>query len=728
MARRLLLLLLLALVRPLGADPPAPVSAEAEDLFSRGVDALSQKDPSPAGPIFEDLQRRYPLPAWKARIDFLTAHRLLEKGDDAGAVKAFFALDARSIGLQAYGHYFLATALERLKKRDAAAEWFRTAYAEDDKFVPRIRAALAAARLAGNPAEQTQALEMLESSMATAQGEERRDALAARFELASRLGSAQALERAARDLLKWEPELLESSRLPSALVRQARRLFGDLSETERISVCRRIFDSGDARGALENCGKLSESELSASDRDALNLLRARALSRLGRFPAALSHARKITGATPDGFAARLTEADAALRQALRARSRKRKPAQVRDLAEKVAAELARRFEEPSSQAAPLEIRFEALRSLLFLSAAAGDRAKAVSAAREIVRIDPRASWGFETLWHMTWEKIADKDYAPALAELDELASIYREISSARRLQYWRARCLERLGKPGEATEAGRPLTCADPPDLYAHFASEWKRPCAGTETSEPGERSGEFARVDELLRIRLYDEARDEAAALPESRGKKLRQAAASFALGDFASSSALVKSAFPEIGTAMESSVPEQWRRLYYPIDPEGAVESSAREFGLDRSLWLALVRQESAFNPKARSRAGAVGMTQLMPGTARRLSRKVLRKKFQKAFLYDPAVNVRLGASYLRSLLDEFDNDKLMAVASYNAGPGRIRGFLRDNPDLSADARLEALPFPETRDYVRRVFLYAESYRELYPEERGSAPVATR
>jgi soluble lytic murein transglycosylase len=328
---------------------------------------------------------------------------------------------------------------------------------------------------------------------------------------------------------------------------------------------------------------------------------------------------------------------------------------------------------------------------------------------------------------MTWEKIAAREYAPALAELNELSSIYHEISGARRLQYWKARCLEKLGRAGEATETGRPLTCADPPDLYARFASEWKLPCAGAEASEPAENSGEFVRVDELLRLRLYDEARDEAAALSDSRGKKLRQAAASFALGDFASSSALVKSAFPEMGTARESSVPEQWRRLYYPIDPDGAVESSAREFGLDRSLWLALVRQESAFNSRARSRAGAVGMTQLMPGTARRLSRKVLRKKFQNAFLYDPAVNVRLGASYLRSLLDEFDNDKLMAVASYNAGPGRIRGFLRDNPDLAADTRLESLPFPETRDYVRRVFLFAESYRELYPEEKSAAPAAS-
>jgi soluble lytic murein transglycosylase len=106
-------------------------------------------------------------------------------------------------------------------------------------------------------------------------------------------------------------------------------------------------------------------------------------------------------------------------------------------------------------------------------------------------------------------------------------------------------------------------------------------------------------------------------------------------------------------------------------------------------------------------------------MPGTARRLSRKVLKRRFQTAFLYDPAVNVRLGASYLRQLLDLFGGNVLLAVAAYNAGPGRIGGIVRANPQQPADERLESLPAAETRDYVRRVLLFSESYRELYPKK---------
>jgi soluble lytic murein transglycosylase len=335
-------------------------------------------------------------------------------------------------------------------------------------------------------------------------------------------------------------------------------------------------------------------------------------------------------------------------------------------------------------------------------------------------LDAGATWGFEALWKLAWEKIESGDPSGALADILALASIYHEISASRRMQYWSARCYEKLGKADAAGELGHALVCANPSDLYARFSAQWQTPCSSPVPPEPPENSGVFERVDELLRLRFYPEARREADRLPASRGRELRRAVASFALGDFASATGEVKTAYPQIGTVLEGEVPDQWRRLYYPVATGGIVEAAAREFGIDPSVFRAIVRQESAYNARAKSRAGAAGLTQLMPGTARLLSRTVLKKRFRTAFLYDPATNVRLGASYMRQLLDRFGNDVLMALAAYNAGPGRIGGFLRDHPELPADARLESLPAAETRDYVRRVFLYSESYRELYPEKQ--------
>jgi soluble lytic murein transglycosylase len=128
-------------------------------------------------------------------------------------------------------------------------------------------------------------------------------------------------------------------------------------------------------------------------------------------------------------------------------------------------------------------------------------------------------------------------------------------------------------------------------------------------------------------------------------------------------------------------------------------------------------LVRQESVFDPQARSRAGALGLTQLMPATAKSLSRSVLRIRYRRAFLYDPSMNARLGAAYLRSLYDRFSDNPLWALAAYNGGPTRMARVLRENAGLPEDEVFESHPAYETRDYVRRVMLFAGSYRELYP-----------
>jgi soluble lytic murein transglycosylase len=194
--------------------------------------------------------------------------------------------------------------------------------------------------------------------------------------------------------------------------------------------------------------------------------------------------------------------------------------------------------------------------------------------------------------------------------------------------------------------------------------------------------------------------------------------AEADFALGRFATAAAAAKRAFREIGTAQEGRVPDGWRRLHYPIEQGGFLSTDAREFHLDPALLRALVRQESVFNPGARSHAGALGLSQLLPGTAKPLAKSVLRVRYRRAFLYDPGINARLGAAFFRQLLDRFGGDRAYALAAYNGGPARMQRVLTENRGRLEDEIIESHPFGETRDYVRRVLLYAESYRALYPE----------
>jgi soluble lytic murein transglycosylase len=129
-------------------------------------------------------------------------------------------------------------------------------------------------------------------------------------------------------------------------------------------------------------------------------------------------------------------------------------------------------------------------------------------------------------------------------------------------------------------------------------------------------------------------------------------------------------------------------------------------------------LVRQESVFAADAKSHAGALGLTQLMPATAKGLVRSVLRVRYRRAFLYDPGVNARLGAAYLKSLFERFDGNSVFALAAYNGGPTRMARLLRENAGLPEDEVFESHPAYETRHYVRVVLLFAESYRTLYPD----------
>jgi len=134
-----------------------------------------------------------------------------------------------------------------------------------------------------------------------------------------------------------------------------------------------------------------------------------------------------------------------------------------------------------------------------------------------------------------------------------------------------------------------------------------------------------------------------------------------------------------------------------------------------------LAVARQESLFDPAARSPAGAIGLMQLLPGTAESVAREIGEAFSRGRLAQDPSYNLRLGASYLGQQLARFDNEPVLALAAYNAGPRRVTEWLEVNGDPrgSDPYRLidwiELIPFAETRNYVQRVLEGRTMYRVL-------------
>jgi peptidoglycan lytic transglycosylase len=138
----------------------------------------------------------------------------------------------------------------------------------------------------------------------------------------------------------------------------------------------------------------------------------------------------------------------------------------------------------------------------------------------------------------------------------------------------------------------------------------------------------------------------------------------------------------------------------------------------GPEPALLLAVIRQESAFDVKAVSPAGALGLMQLMPFTAKHVAKTLKTKYRPKDLVKDGDYNIRLGRAYMQELLEFFDQSYVLAVAAYNAGPDRVNQWIQafgDPRDYGVDVVdwVETIPLSETRNYVQRVMENLEVYR---------------
>ena len=139
-----------------------------------------------------------------------------------------------------------------------------------------------------------------------------------------------------------------------------------------------------------------------------------------------------------------------------------------------------------------------------------------------------------------------------------------------------------------------------------------------------------------------------------------------------------------------------------------------------LPRTMLFAVSRQESAFDHRAVSRAGARGLMQLMPATARIVARRIRASRPSEADLFDPEVNIRLGSNHLAFLMHRYDGHRALVFAAYNAGEHRSDRWMRDASGMPTEAWIERIPFRETRDYVKSVL----AFQHVYALRAGASP----
>ncbi len=320
---------------------------------------------------------------------------------------------------------------------------------------------------------------------------------------------------------------------------------------------------------------------------------------------------------------------------------------------------------------------------------------------------------------------------------------FGEVEAARH-RFWGARVLRESGRAQEADRVLAGLSADSSAGIYALLALKdrggdpfrmFNAPSSGETGTcrqerpllwekvrgaawEPAD-SEKVLRAERLVHLGVVNYAVLEAQRVDRAAARKAIGVADGASAGLFRYLAGDLKGAIRETANLpMDAGDPGLIGRLQYPLAPEYVSDCDLPQSGLDPLVLHAIIRQESAFQADVLSSAGAVGLMQLMPGTAADTARREKLPKPRRVDLTRPSLNVRLGAAYLARLVKGYDGDYFRAVAAYNAGESAVARWWGSSGGDSA-AYLERISYQETRFYLRKVFLNLLQYYRIYRPE---------
>ena len=305
--------------------------------------------------------------------------------------------------------------------------------------------------------------------------------------------------------------------------------------------------------------------------------------------------------------------------------------------------------------------------------------------------------------------IGDKDWEGALSWLNRLKSNER---NSERWYYWRARALEEMGRLDEARSLYLQIT--DSRSYYSFLAADrigdryqmTHRPINTTTTELLKlQHIPAVARAGELYQLKRIVEARREWHFAIQQMDKKQLLMAAQLANNWGWHDRSIITLALAQHWDDLE---------LRFPLAHKKHIEKQANHEKINPAWAFAVIRQESAFTSDARSSAGALGLMQLMPRTAREVARSLRIKRPRQRDLLKSSINIKLGVRYLGKLQKRFKGNSVLATAAYNAGHWRVRSWLPKEEAQTADLWIENVPFTETRKYLKRVLTYTIIYEQ--------------
>jgi len=351
---------------------------------------------------------------------------------------------------------------------------------------------------------------------------------------------------------------------------------------------------------------------------------------------------------------------------------------------------------------PVDIQNALLREIALWSAVTGsaDAPQRMRAVPDSVRDDNLLEWWVRyALARGAWQEVSQ-----AIAEMSP------PTAGSSRWRYWKARALAETGAAGQAAALLEELAqetsyhgflAADLLGLPYVVCPETPAVTAGAMNDLAMEEG--FRRALELRKAGVRNWARSEWQLAARSLDRQDLRVAAGLA----------VREEWPEMAIyALGDSGDQSWYEWRFPLVFSDLVSDSSAHLDLDPAWVMGLMRSESAMAADAVSAAGARGLMQLMPATARQLAKRHGQRYDGSDQLLRPEDNIRFGTTYLRELLDRFDGNPVLVSGAYNAGPHAVDRWLLERPRGEPAIWVENVPYFETRDYIPRVLAFATIY----------------
>lgn len=359
--------------------------------------------------------------------------------------------------------------------------------------------------------------------------------------------------------------------------------------------------------------------------------------------------------------------------------------------------------------------------------------KRVGSYRQIVEKFPEHEYIDEALWRVIWSYYQQKSYSQAIQLLEKNRFRIKKSKERSKFRYWQARLYELTGKSAAAKKIYKKLAQGLGFDYYTHRAQ------ARLNKLDKG--------VKDLFSTSRFTGLKKQASFWPELESiffkhfqpsdKKKKLSDELLALVYF--------NRIPEFFVISEFTNRIEWHKirgkllhrqgrfyeaiqnyrykieeaddylsLAYPLVYFKHIEKEAKKYKMNPFLVAALIWQESQYQPTAKSWVGATGLMQIMPGTAQHIASEM--PDVDKYDLTKPQTSIKMGTWYLNYTHESFEGNSLYAVASYNAGRGPVYRWKKNYNHYPFDAIAESITYPETREYVKKVFTGFWIYQKLY------------